>query len=116
MQNPTPMSSHPVIQPHQLDFTNPQSYSNMSIPQSSRTPQSRTPMTLTPTYSDTSPQTNKSSSFTPSLRSLKLGRGHGCSHKEVVSPTYDDFPHGGSDVDKDKWFKHKKTECGGSKS
>ena len=88
MQNPTPMSSPPVMQPRPLDFTNSQSYSNMLTPQSSRSTQSRTPITLTPTFSDNSPQTSENSSFTPSLSGLKLGKGHGHTHVNKLWPPH----------------------------
>ena len=81
MQPTSPVPSHPAMQPHQVDFTNPQPYSAMSTPQSSRTP-----MTLTPTCSDTSPHSSESSSLTPSLSSLAVGRRCGCPHKEVLPP------------------------------
>ena len=80
------MSSPPGMQPCHLDFTNSQSYSNMSTPQSSRSTQSRTPITLTPTFSDNSPQTSESSSLTPSLSVLKFGRGCGHPCKQIVAP------------------------------
>ena len=81
MQPTSPMPSHPAMHPCQLDFMNPQPYSAMSTPQSSRTP-----MTLTPTCSDTSPHSSESSSLTPSLSSLALGRGCGHPCKEILPP------------------------------
>ena len=81
MQPTSPMPPHPLMQPQHLDFMNPQPYSAMSTPQSSRTP-----MTLTPTCSDTSPHGSESSSLTPSLNSLALGRGCGHPHKEILPP------------------------------
>ena len=110
MQNPTPMSSHITMHPCQLDFTNPQAYSPFSTLQSNRIP-SMTPMNLTPTFSDTntSPQ-SESSSLTPSLGSLKLGWGCGHPCKQVAPPSYDDFPHGASEEEKQRWYKCKRTE------
>ena len=105
MQPTSPMPSHPAMHPRQLDFTNPQPYSAMSTPQSSRTP-----MTLTPTCSDTSPHSSENSSLTPSLSSLALGRGHGHPHKEILPPTYDDYPHGASKAEIQRYFKCKGNE------
>ena len=81
MQATSPMSSHPSMHPHQLDFTNPQPYSPMSTPQSTGTP-----MALTPTCSDASPHSSESSSLTPSLSSLALRRGCGHPHKQILPP------------------------------
>ena len=102
MQTTGPMSSHPAMHPHLLDFTNPQPYLPMSTSQSSRTP-----MALTPTYSDTSPHSSESSSLAPSLSSLALGRECGCPHK-VFPPMYDDYPHGASQEEIQEYFKCKK--------
>ena len=105
MQATSPMSSHPSMHPRQLDFTNPQPYLPMSTPQSTGTP-----MALTPTCSYTSPHSSESSSLTPSLSSLALGRGHGHPCKQILPPSYDDYPHRASKAELQRYFKCKKTE------
>ena len=49
-------------------------------------------------------------SLTPSLSSLALGRGHGHPHKEILPPTYDDYPHGASKAEIQRYFKCKGNE------
>ena len=105
MQATSPMSSRPTMHPCQLDFMNPQPYSPMSTPQSTRTP-----MVLTATCSDTSPHSSETSSLTPSLSSLALGRGCGHPCKEILPPSYDDYPHRASEAEIQRYFKCKKTE------
>ena len=110
MQNPTPMSSHSIMHPCQLDFTNPQACSPFSTLQSSRT-LSMTPMNLTPTFSDTNTShQSESSSLTLSLGSIKLGQEHDHPHKQVAPPSYDDILHGASEEEKQRWYKCKRTE------
>ena len=100
------MPSHPAMQFCQLDFTNPQPYSAMSTPQSSSTP-----MTLTPTCVVIQAHiVVKVLLSTPSLSSFGFGKKAWLSCKEVFPPTYNDYPHGASKDEIQRYFKCKITE------
>ena len=65
----------PSMNPQQL-FTNP-GYSPASTPVLSRSQQSTTPHTLTPMSTENSPASTESSSLTPSLSGMQLGKHMG---------------------------------------
>ena len=82
------------------------------MPVSTNSHQSTTPLTLTPLSTENSPASTESSSLTPSLSHMQLGRcrGHPC--KIPKEPTYDDFPINGTAEDKKKWFHRKIQKIG----
>ena len=60
-------------------------------------------------HSVSSEQTSVSS-VTPDMSKLILGRGHGRPHKQLVKPTFDDFPIEGSEQEQKRYIKKKCTE------
>ena len=96
------------MNPHQL-FSN-HSFSPTSTPVSSWSQQSNIPLTLTPLSTDNSHASTESSSLTPSLSHMHLGKCRGHPHKAPTEPTYDDFPIHGSAEDKKKWYCRKNME------
>ena len=95
------------MNPQQL-FTNP-GYSPASTPVSSLSQQSTTPHTLTPMSTENSPASTESSSLTPSLSGMQLGKCRGHPRKIPKEPTYDDFTVHGTAEDK-KWYHRKNTD------
>ena len=61
------------------------------------------------TLSVSSEQTS-ASSVTPDMSKLTLGRGHGRPRKQLVKPTFDDFPIDGSEQEQKRYIKKKHTE------
>ena len=96
------------MDPWQL-FTNP-GYSPASTPVSSQSQQSTTSHTLTPMSTENSPTSTESSSLTPCLSGMQLGKCRGHPRNIPKEPTYDDFPVHGTAEDKKKWYCRKNTE------
>ena len=61
---------------------------------------------------DCSPMSSasNSSSLTPTMTGMTLGRCRGIPHKELKEPTFDDFPVDGTPLEKQHWFKAEQSE------
>ena len=98
----TPDQTH--FQPKSL-FTTPQS-KKASAAGSPNTPASIVEVSDIETLSVSSDH----SSVTPELGKLSLGRGHGRPRKELIKPTFEDFPIDGTDEEQKRYVKKKCTE------
>ena len=94
------------FQPKSL-FTTPRSSSsrNTSNPGTPQTPN----MDISDIDSICSEQTS-GTSVTPDMSNLTLGHGRGRPRKELVKPTFDDFPIDGTEAEQKRYIKKKRTE------
>ena len=123
VENETPVhrqsdpSHQSHLQPKGLDFDTPLSSSRkggsrriLRMPDSLSAPA----MPLTPSYSeiisDVDSISSESTSVTPDMNKLTLGRGRGRPRKQLVKPTMDDFPLDGTDEEQRKYICRKRTE------
>ena len=93
------------LQPKSL-FTTPQSSTGGSVTGTPQTPGSNLEISDIDSLSVSSDH----SSVTPDMSKLCLGRGRGRPRKQLVKPTFEDFPLDASEEDQKKYIKKKRTE------
>ena len=97
-------SGQPQLQPCHLQYP--------AIPDTLKSSKTSVPGTptipVTPPSSVISPAS--SSSLTPSMQSMNIGRGTGRPRKELIDPNMEGFPEHGTGDEKHRWLKMKVTE------
>ena len=97
-------SGQPHLEPFQLQYQ-----AIPDTPKSSKTSVPGTPTTpVTPPSSVISPAS--SSSLTPGMQSMNIGRGRGRPWKQLIEPSMEGFPENGTSDEKHRWLKMKATE------
>ena len=97
-------SVQPHLEPFQLQYQ-----AIPDTPKSSKTSVPGTPtMPVAPPSSAISPAS--SSSLTPGMQSMNIGRGRGRPQKQLIEPSMEDFPEHGTGDEKHRWLKMKVTE------
>ena len=97
-------SGQPHLEPFQLQYQ-----AIPDTPKSSKTSVPGTPTTpVTPPSSVISPAS--SSSLTPGMQSMNIGRGRGRPRKQLIEPSMEGFPEHGTGDEKHRWLKMKATE------
>ena len=104
---PTPppeLGTH--LQPKGLNFSTPQSRSSKQI----KAAMPSTPATASERISDVESLSSEATSVTPEMSKLNLGKRRGRPRKELVEPTMDDFPYGGTEAEQKAYIRKKNTE------